>query len=214
MNFQKFKDSPFLHLGRSRFDYHNGCQFLQRDTILFETSAFFRFSQDEINNLKESEYRTGGFAGSLTLSHLRKLMLINDPKFLDFDIKCEILNQWLEVTSIIDSMDKKPRFSMLLINEPGVIIPKHFHIFAQTLTFCYTFQEEKVHEFDKSCLVLGEDQNRIVEFPDHNKFYFTFKDRLHHEVRSNEWRFFWFHDFSEYIDIPKESEIDFIYLPI
>lgn len=214
MDFKKFKDSAFLHLGHSRFDYSDGNKFLQRPTVLFETSTFFRFSQNEVDRFSESEYRPGGFDKSLTLSHLKKALLINDPLFLDFEFKKEIARQWLEVSTIIDKLDNQPRFSMLLINEPGVIIPKHSHIFKQTLTFCYTFQEEKANVFDNSCFILGENGERQVNLPDSDKFYFTFLDHLPHEVRSNEWRFFWFHDYSDYTDIPKESDIDFTYLPI
>lgn len=214
MDFKKFKDSPFLFLGHSRFDYAEGNKFLQRDTVLYETSSFFRYSQADIDAFKESEYRPGGFLKSMLVSHLRKALLINDPLFLDFEFKKEIARQWLEVSSIIEKLDKKPRFSALLINEPGLVIPKHSHIFKQTLTFCYKFDDEKVNVFDNSCFILGENGERQVNFTDDNKYYFTFYDGLPHEVRSNEWRFFWFHDYAEYVDIPKESDIDFTYLPI
>lgn len=214
MNFKRFKDSAFLYLGRSRFDYCDGFKFVQRETILYETSVFFKFYQSEIDKFNKSDYRPGGFAKSLTLCHLKKALLINDPQFLDFEFKIEIARQWLEVSNIIEKLGKRPSFSMLLINEPGVIIPKHSHIFPQTLTFCYKFDQERVNAFDNSCLILGENSDRKLDFTNDDKFYFTFYDRLPHEVRSNEWRFFWFHDFIDYVDLPNESEIDFKYLHV
>jgi len=214
MNFKRFKDSAFVNLGHSRFDYQTGTYFLNKPSILFETSIFLRFHHDEINNFNELENKPGGFDKSQALVHLKKALLINDPLFLDIEFKKEIARQWLETSTIIDTLEKKPKWSILLINEPGIVVPKHTHKFQQTLTFCYTFEDEKANVFDNSCLILGSNGERKVNFTNDKKSYFTILDFLPHEVRSNEWRFFWVYDFDEYVSIPKEDEIDFTYLKI
>jgi hypothetical protein len=216
MDFKRFKDSAFLHFGHSRFDYTSGYNFIQRDAALYETSSFFGVHHTNLDKFNEDEYIPSGFAKSLTLCHLKNLLSINDPLFLDFAFKKEITRQWIEVNAIIESLNQKPKFSMLVISEPGVAIPKHVHNVSvkQTLTFCYTFHDEKNNVFDNSCFIVGKNEERQVNFPNSDKFYFTFLDRLPHGLCSNEWNFFWSYDYSDYVDLPKESDIDFIYLPI
>jgi hypothetical protein len=214
MDFKKFNNSAFLYLGHSRFDYYSGYNFIQRDTILFETSLMPELSQHELDNFNESQYRPGSLANAISLVHLRKVLTLNDPNFLDFEFKKEIGRQWVEVSNIIKQLPMKPKSSMLLINKPGVVIPKHQHGKKQTLTFCYKFDDDKSSVFENSCLILGKDGERQVNFIDSNKFYFMFRDDIPHEVRSNEWRFFWFHDYTEYMDIPDSLDIPFTYQQI
>jgi hypothetical protein len=214
MDFKRFKDSGFINLGHCRFDYQTSTYFLYKINVLFETSISLRFEQHEINNFNQLENKPSGFDKSQALVHLKKALLINDPLFLDIEFKKEIARQWLETSTIIEKLDKKPRWSILLITEPGIVVSKHTHKFQQTLTFCYKFDDERADVFEDSCFILGPNGERQVNFTDDNKFYFTFLDYLPHEVRSNEWRFFWVYDFDEYITIPKEDEIDFTYLKI
>lgn len=215
LNFIDLKNSAFLHLAKSRYSYKDSFNFIQKATPAFDTTFIRKFTRDEYNNFEENTNKGGWYGKTLTLVHLKKALELSDSKFLNFQFKKEITRQWMEVTDIVERLDKSPVSSMLVISQPGDIIPKHCHYKKQTLTFCYKFDNDKLDSFDNSCIIVGPENNETqVNFDNSHKVYFTFLDNLAHGIKSNEWRFFWLNDFDEYVTIPKESEINFTYLHI
>jgi hypothetical protein len=115
-------------------------------------------------------------------------------------------HQWIEVNRVLSRLNVKPKSSMLVLQEPGTVVDRHRHLVKQVLTFCFSYNEDRVNNFDISGLSLGpKEASKFLPYPKNDKFWFTLNDSVLHESISNEWRFFYFHDFDEYVTMPDDT---------
>jgi hypothetical protein len=167
---------------------------------------------------------------NFVVMHISTALQIEYGKFDDDKIwlpdgfRETIFEQWREVSTMINNIVKNNNsdptkekvgilHSKLLISVPGVNILPHVHQCKQAVAICYKYDDCKIESDEKSHFKMGgsyriEELNRPhnwkkkIYFPDVDKFYFSFRNDPVHEVQSNEWRFWWFTDFSTYVDIP------------
>ena len=212
MDFKKFANSAFLHVGYTRFDYSSSSKnFLQYESATYDTGPFYSFNASELA-VYNSAFKNMPLSRSrklLTLCHLSKLLLIHDPDFLELDFKQEIIRQWAEVTDALRLLNASPKISQLLIMQPGQTVAKHSHMFQHTISFCYTFCQDSTNTFERSHIIAGNGFDKIIPLPN-DPCYFMFYDGLPHGAKSNEWRFFWFNDFAEYVDISVKMPFTFV----
>lgn len=202
MNFENFKNSKFYQLGKKRYDYANE-KFVDIEfSCLYETLSLNPVDSEVLNPTFK---RAMTFFDKSPLFHLRVGLEINHPNWLSQEFRELIGRQWIEVSSITKLLEIQPVNSYLLIQSPGVDIPMHSHSFPYTMTFCYSYTEEGIGTiYDNSMIGISKSKENIysVKLPTDEKICFDFKGNLTHGVRSNEWRFFYFHDFTEILSIP------------
>jgi hypothetical protein len=210
MNLESLKNSTFLKLGKSRYDYVND-QFIQRVTAMFNIGAVDAITQEQTNNLSSDPSEFNKQGNTIPLVHLRDALEINHSRFLSNDIRLEICKQWMEVDKIIKNIGLRNPIARLIVQEPGTTVPTHKHFCPMILTFSFRFTENSSQVYDKSGIGIGKEQVKIIEYPDSDKCFFAFYDDPFHSSISNEWRFHWHYDFEEKIQLPKNT--GFTYLP-
>ena len=214
MNFTEFKESHFFYAGRGRYN-------IEYNDFGFETFAMFDSYPLRMLSSRDpviTQY-IPPWHKRITIVHLiHALEMVttdrNGKDWIPEEFRQVIKNQWIEVSDILHSIvDKKQlegsnkdfriMHSKLLITEPGFPIGQHIHQCPQTLTVCYRLSENKLKSAEPSHFKMGKDMLQNSYFPDADKFIFTMIDDPYHEVNSNEWRFWWFNDFSDYFDLPE-----------
>ena len=198
MNFSNFKNSDFYKLGQLRYDIINH-EFKTMGLAFYDTLPLTHIDSKLEYVLDEKYLRPVSLKQTITLLHLRRA-LENECNFVPMEFRLAIAKQWQEVTSMLDKLEKKPIASFLMIQAPGMERMNHKHDCPQTFTVCFSFDEDTVESQDHFVL----DSTRIAEFPKDNKFYFTFVNDPYHAGPSSKWRFFYFHDFDGYLDIPTD----------
>ena len=196
MDFEQFKNSKFATLAQLRFDYVNGVV-NQRDFYIIDTREIEAITDTYLNT------RIPTLANQITLGHLRRILEIKDD-IMPTEFRDMICQQWIETSSIIKRITKKfADNAYLIITRPGMSLPEHDHYHKQILTFCYSFDEQKLTEGTSHLTVNGKQ----INFPEDKKVCFSMRDQAKHGVYSTEWRFFWINDFDEYLEFP--ADIDF-----
>jgi len=215
MNFTEFKESHFFYAGRGRYNVINH-SFNLEDFAMFDS-----YSLRMLSSKDPTLYHFGTpWHKRITTMHLihaleMRTVDTTESNWMPEDFRELIKHQWIEVSDILNSIldkeqlgnpNKKNRIlhSKLLITEPGVPIMQHVHDCPQTLTVCYKLSEDKLNSTEPSHFKMGKDMLKNSYFPDSDKFIFTMVDDPPHQVHSNEWRFWWFNDFSDYFELPKD----------
>jgi hypothetical protein len=206
MNFDNLRHSKFLKVGMNRYDS-------KAQEIITAPLASYDVSTVTVDNLQlQNDPDTLVTPLYMNVIHLGNALIAGDD-YIPREFRNEIYRQWQEVDSIFKRTGQTPRIAKLVIQTPGSYVGSHIHKCKQTLTFGYRYQEEKITSDDSSYLILGPEHDPYrIDFPDHNKICFTFLDQLAHAVYSKEWAFYWFGDFDDYVEIPKD--IDFQYLDL
>lgn len=198
MDFEALRASRFYQIGRWVNDEETG------ESSIVEQSVFdtVPFSHSEISNLKQRDFSNNG---PTVAPSLHKLL---DPVIMPVEMRDLIVDQWTEVSSIIDTVGKKSFNSLLIIQPPGAFNPKHKHrsVTKRTITFCYKYDEDRIIDEMKSKLriELEEGKETVIMYPDVPKTLMLFTDNYPHKSISYEWRFYWVYDFDEHVDIPKD----------
>jgi hypothetical protein len=74
----------------------------------------------------------------------------------------------------------------------------------------YRFNEDKLEiDADPAHFLMGKFFQHKVYLPEGDKVIFTMTDDPPHYVHSPDWRFWWFNDFNDYVDIP--PNLPFVY---
>jgi hypothetical protein len=198
MNFDELRKSRFYQIGRWTNDQDTHESFLVEQAV-YDTVAF------DSKDISELKYRSWSNSGPTVCPSLFRLL---DPHHMPEDIMRLVAHQWEEVTSIIDTVGKKSFNSILIIQPAGVTGPRHFHrpITKRTITFCYTYQQNKIVGDMKSKLRINftDDEATVIMYPDAPKMLMLFEDNYLHQSVSYEWRFFWVYDFDTHVDIPED----------
>jgi hypothetical protein len=212
LNIDLLKNSDFFKTGQCRFNYSTQ-EFMQSvGFCMYETTEqrYFRTGTRQIQN----NYPRHRYITVLNLQHALKIEYYDEPnrKFLPEPWLSLIREQFQLVTTYLDQIQLiNPTATLvdsyLLIAEPGYTIHMHRHHVPQTVTFCWTKQEQYLTSGPKSRFLMGFHNRRPIELPAHEWFYFQMRDDPPHEVQSNEWRFFWFNDFDAYTTIPDNIDI-------
>jgi hypothetical protein len=213
MDFNAFRNSNFFKLGMKRI---NTLTLETTDTYfsMFDSGIIDPLSKIQNNDLV-LEPPMGH--SNITIAHVLQAIQTQLPArhgvlWIPEEFKNVLRSQLIEVNQIVNDLlilnnakrqDNKIGMihSKLLITEPGVSINKHIHQCPFTLTVCYKFNQDSI-EGEPSHFMMGETNRKPCYYPKDDKFYFVMRDDPPHEVFSNEWRFWWFNDFSEVIDIP------------
>jgi hypothetical protein len=212
MNFSEFELSNFLKLGRTRYSFEDN-DFKLMSICLYETTPILPLTQNEVSSIDWN--KSPGVQHGCTLLPLRRAIFLRN--FLKTEFKEEITKQWLEVNNALKLIDRHlPIESFLLIQSPGQLLPKHKHggsssPVKQTITFCYDFEQNRVN--GKDCLEFYDNENNIIStinYPDGGKFCFDFVDSPWHQGYSSKWRFFWFHDYTDYKDISSIEDWNYL----
>jgi hypothetical protein len=118
----------------------------------------------------------------------------------------ELMNYALSYCNNNCTKDKKIQIlrSRLVISKPGVEVFRHQHSSPMTITFCYKFDDNSISNNETSHLTLGPNDNMVKAYvPNNDKFYFVMKNSPMHGAITNEWRFWWFSDFTDLFDVPE-----------
>jgi len=134
---------------------------------------------------------------------------LNSP-YIPENFKNLIIDQWIEVETVIQTISQRPIYSLLLICEPGANVDYHDHgnDCKQTITFNYKFFEEKDDSIEDTVVVLNDNK---IKMPEIKKTYFTMIDNPRHAARFKEWNFLWVYDFNDYINIPNITEFNRVF---
>jgi hypothetical protein len=197
IDFEALKSTPFYKLGRVLYDPES-------DSIIESPMCFYyamNHTMEDIRAKKNEPLSTERWNHPSPPLH----KFLSDS--LPSNLKQVILDQWIEVGSIVEGLGVKPITAHFVILPAGknVITHRHMPICKHILTFMYRFMENSINTYDSSYL----DINRKVQiYPDTDKVCFSIYDNLPHSSVSNEWRFFWVYDFDQYVNVP--SDIDFL----
>jgi len=197
MNFADFRNSSFYKVGRTRFDLKEK-EFKKIDYLLIDTLPLSHIDESKEYMLEETYKRPGSLYHTVTTTHLRRALEV-EKDYLPVEFRKLIAKQWQEVVGIVNKLNSTPVLSFLFIVPPGASVHKHRHGHIQTVTFCYSFDEEQVEHGDYLLM-----DGKHIDFPEENKFYFTFINNAEHEVFTSKWRFFFLHDFDEYVNVPTD----------
>jgi hypothetical protein len=224
MNFTAFEKSNFFYTGCGRYNLVN------HNFLIHDGLAMFDYHQFNILSSKNPTIDKIDMPRSrICIMHLSHALSINSPPVdgavsFDDDNKNRIwlpdefrellINQWIEVVDIIDSIVDNKRLensnkefkmlhSKLIITKPGIVVDPHYHACPQTLTICYSFNEDKIESAEPSNFKMGWDSKHKIDLPNTDKFLFTMIDNPPHALYTNEWKFWWTVDFSDYFDVPE-----------
>lgn len=216
MNFKEFRNSNFFKLGMSRIN----------SLTLEPSNTYFSMFDcgviDPLSTIQNTQLELEPPMGhnNMTTVHLLTALQTQLParhgiKWIPEEFKELLYQQCVEVNTIVNNiLETNNRgiptvdqigmiHSKMLITEPGVSINKHIHQSPFTLTVCYAFEEDRILRDVPSHFIMGEVDRQLAYYPpDIDKFYFTMLRDPPHEVVSNEWRFWWFNDFSREVEIP------------
>jgi hypothetical protein len=216
MDFTTFKESKFYQAGIHRyhttdhtlvkapypmFDNYPLRALSSKDPDLYQYDMFWHRTHTVMHLIHALEMNFGPNLGQ------------DQINWLPSEFKDVLKKQWIETNDIVNSiLDKKHAegnrdFRVLhgkfQTAPPGIDLPQHIHQCAQTMSCCYTFKEDKIESAEPSNFKMGKDMSRIINIPDADKLIFKLVDDPFHQVHSNEWRFWWFTDFSDHFDIPE-----------
>ena len=207
MNFENLRKSSFFKFGKLRFDA-SSLTIIEKDVANYDTLCFTTVNEDIWNNI-DTPSSFAGKGGTYPLPHLRRILTSG---LIETDVKYALCSQWIEVNKVLEKMQGTGVIhSLLLIQPPGTIVPRHAHACKQTITFCYKFDDEKLENGDKSHFVVGSSDTRIDMIQD-DKFCFMFRDSKPHSTYTNEWRFWWFFDYDRYLEFPKDNPFTYMQL--
>lgn len=203
MSFTEFRNCNFYKLGKLRYDYIDN-DFKVREVAIYDTFPITPLMQEDSYILEDTFERTNELKRQLTLVHMRRALEVGN-NYTPSNLRKIIGQQWIDVNNVISRIPVKPQSSMLIIQEPGSVVTRHLHRCKQVLTLSFRYDEDRVFKYKESYLSLGETDNDISTiYPQSDRFYFSLYDEVLHESKSNEWRFFYFHEYLEYVDVPND----------
>jgi len=195
IDFDELKNSQFyknyMTLFRSPGNSNNVLSF---DALTIDSNAITRRKNQNLTLSSNSELL------SRTLKTFPHINFFLDSPHLPETFKNLIIDQWIEIEKIVQSLTHPPMYSHLLICGPGSHVNSHTHgeDSRQTVTFNYKFFEEKTELIEQSFVTVN---GKDILMPEIKKSYFTFIDNPPHAARFKEWNFIWFHDFYNYVEI-------------
>lgn len=204
MDFVEFKKSKFLLAGKYRWSASK-IELYEDYICMYLTGLFLPPKTDE-----DIEFLIKyPVSDVITMLHIKQVLRMDD--IMSGDFRETITRQWMEVVECVDKLNRSdtPTVSFLLIQEPGMHIPKHTHNkgVSQTITFCYAFGDDLTkNSINRNYLRVHNhrDQDKVeYMYPESQKFYFEVMNNNPHEsYNSNKWIFYWVYDFPTYEFVP------------
>jgi hypothetical protein len=193
LDFKEFSHSDFYKLSKFRYSYDKKC-FVETDIGMYDTNI----NRCPGFNDTIEEWMASGLSSRVKdIPHLNRAVR-SDDTFIPPKFKFLILSQWIEVSRHTSQIPAPVRSSNLIIQPPGSKIPTHTHLNTpKILTFCYRYNNDRLFNASDSILTMS---NRNAVYPEYDKFWFTIDKDKAHGSYSNEWRFFYFHDYDEDIE--------------
>ncbi len=193
INFSTLLQSRFYHLGLHSVDSNNVHSL--RKISCFDAHCFP--NKYSIKDLFLKNYSSSD--GYIGVSLARAL-----TPSIDQHLKNEIVEQWAQTLDIVNQIPVEPSNVHFAMQPPGVPLHKHVHSreCKQTVTFCFTFYNNAVTGSEPSRFIISKQDKDYNFYYPQGHFYYTFKDNPPHQSISNEWRFFWIHDFDQYVTVP------------
>ena len=144
---------------------------------------------------------------SRTITAFPHINFFLDSPYMPETFKNLIIDQWMEVRKVVQTLSQSPIYSHLVIGGPGAYIDYHDHgrDCRQTVTFNYKFFEEKTESIEQSFVMVADKKMLMSEI---KKSYFTFVDNPRHAAQFKEWNFLWIHDFYNYVEIDNIHDFD------
>lgn len=204
MDFTEFKKSKFLLAGK--FRWSAATTELYEDYICMYLTGLFLPPKTEESIDFLIRYPVSDV---ITMLHIKQVLTMNNV--MPHEFKEAITHQWAEVVNCIDKLNRSdtPKDCFLLVQEPGMHIPKHTHNkgVSQTITFCFSLDDPSMKNSVNTNYLrvynhLNQDTVEYI-YPESDKFYFEIKNNNPHEsINSNKWIFFWVYDFTTHQDVP------------
>ena len=226
MDFKKFRESYFFKVGQSRFSIL-ARQVLPDHFCMYETSSIQApDSSDPLipdyvpplhKRITPFHLKLAlGLQGAKQTERGMMTFIEHEFEFIPPEFKEVIIKQYIEVTDIMNRImkehndkvtdpTKKLRMNVgkLLVSEPGMPIGQHVHDVKSTVTVVYRFDDDMLKDEDPTHFLMGKRFQTKIYLPDTDRVIFKMTDDPPHHVHSNRWTFWWFNDFTEYVDLPE-----------
>jgi hypothetical protein len=217
LNFDELKQSPFFKLGQSRYNFKYGDGIVNPEWISVELCTFdlsrirTQFDSDT-NPYLPTNYNSvistlSPSVSGLMNNHLSMALAAN-YQLIPNNFRLLIANQWTEINAAIKRLNIQDKITraLLIIQDPGTYVPPHGHSHVeQTVTFVYSYPNNKLNEGENNVkFYLSTDEVRKIEYPEDNKFYFTFDGKTKHDASTTMWRFYWIFDTPEKYELNRK----------